>query len=332
MVRSRARHRGLTLVEMIVVVALVAVLVGLLLPAVQKVRDTAARMQCTNHLKQLALGFHAHHDAHGAFPHGGKNQCERPYHPLLPADTRARCDAARADPDDTYGCCTPFTAPTAGLSLRRQEWSWPYQLLPYIEQAPLSRCADDAEVRRGGVKTFICPARRSSPVANGLAKTDYAGNAGTAADGSNGVVARFGATAPVRLADLTDGASGTLLLCEKRLKLAHLNAVPTTHDDNESAYSPGWDIDIYRRAVADPDTPGRWGPSRDVPPGVVRFPGQGETADPLRGSGQFGGSHPSAVNAALCDGSVRPIRYDPDPELFRRLCVRDDGAAASGDR
>jgi len=329
-VRSFAR-RGLTLIEAIVVVALLAVLVGLLLPAVQKVRVAAARMQCANNLKQLALGFHAHRDAHGEFPHGGKNQCELPYHPLMPADTRGRCDTARSDSNDTYGCCNPFTAPTGVLSLRRQEWSWPYRILPYIEHPSLYLTADDAEVRRGGVKAFVCPARRSSPVAHNLAKTDYAGNAGTAANGSNGVVVRFGATGPVRIADLTDGTSATLMLSEKRLKLAHLNALPTTHDDNESAYSPGWDTDIYRRAVSDPDAPGRRGPSRDVPPGVVRFPGQADTADPLQGSGQFGGSHPSAVNAAMCDGSVRPIRYDPDPDLFRRLCVRDDGATPTGD-
>lgn len=330
MVRSFAR-RGLTLIEAIVVVALLAVLIGLLLPAVQKVRVAAARMQCTNNLKQLALGFHAHHDAHGEFPHGGKNQCELPYHPLMPADIRARCDTARSDPADTYGCCNPFTAPTAVLSLRRQEWSWPYHILPYLEQSTLYQSADDAEVRRSGVKVFVCPARRSSPVANNLAKSDYAGNAGTAATGSNGIVVQFGAAGPVRLADLTDGTSGTLMLSEKRLKLAHLNAVPTVLGDNESVYAPGWDLDIYRRPMADPDTPGRRGPSHDLPVGVIRFPGQSERADPLQGSVQFGGSHPSAVNAALCDGSVRPIRYDPDPELFRRLCVRDDGRGVIGE-
>ena len=55
------------------------------------------------------------------------------------------------------------------------------------------------------------------------------------------------------------------------------------------------------------------------------------TADVQQGSVQFGSSHTGAVNATMCDGSVRAIRYNPDPELFRRLCVRNDGQVVSGD-
>jgi len=330
-VRSPDRYRAFTLIELLVVIAIIAILIGLLLPAVQKVRAAAARMSCSNNLKQLGLAFHGYNDVYGSFPSGGKNQCVLPYHPLMPTGIRARCDAARADPLDTYGCCNPYTAPTSFLPQRRQEWSWTYHILPFIEQAPLHATPTDAAIRPAGVKTFVCPARRSSPVANNLAKTDYAGNAGTAANGSNGVVVHFSVTGPVRLADITDGTSNTLMLSEKRLKLAHLNAASTTYDDNESAYTPGWDTDIYRRAVADPDTPGRRGPSADVPALSVRFPGQPTTADVHQGSSQFGSSHPSAVNAVLGDGSVRAIRYNPDPELFRRLCVRNDGQVVNPD-
>jgi prepilin-type N-terminal cleavage/methylation domain-containing protein/prepilin-type processing-associated H-X9-DG protein len=330
-VRSSVRRRAFTLVELLVVIAIIAILIGLLLPAVQKVRAAAARMSCSNNLKQLGLAFHTYNDTFGAFPSGGKNQCVLPYHPRMPASVRARCDAARADPLDDYGCCAPYTAPTTFLPERRQEWSWTYHILPFIEQAPLHQTAADALVRPTGVKTFVCPARRTQPVANNLAKTDYAGNAGTAGDGSNGILVHFSVTGPVRLADVTDGTSSTVMLSEKRLKLAHMNAAKTTWDDNESAYTAGWDPDIYRRAVADPDTPGRRGPSQDVPATFVRFPGQPTTADVQQGSVQFGSSHTGAVNATMCDGSVRAIRYNPDPELFRRLCVRNDGQVVSGD-
>src|SRR3982750_3277730 len=112
MSRSHSRKAGFTLIELLVVIAIIAILMGLLLPAVQKVREAASRMKCSNNLKQIGLALHNHHDSYGYFPDG----VHRNQGPALPSTNNY---ALTENP------------------IRR--FNWTIAILPYIEQDNLEK-------------------------------------------------------------------------------------------------------------------------------------------------------------------------------------------------
>jgi prepilin-type N-terminal cleavage/methylation domain-containing protein len=289
--RQSARS-ALTLVELLVVLAIIGILIALLLPAIQSVRESARRRQCENHLRQIGLAFHHHHDLHNAFPMGGEQA-----------------------PVSRTWLATPTNLPGV---LESQYWGWAYQILPFIEQQSLWRERDNSVIEATPLPLYFCPSRRRPTVvhpdaggvdalANPRAMLDYAGNGGT--DGQNnegygrdGAVVRRQAAA-VHFGSTIDGTSNTLLVGEKRLNIIRINTFQ--HDDNEG-WTSGWDWDAIR-----------WANERPAPD---------HRDNNILGCSGFGSSHPRSFNAAFCDGSVHAIGYAVEHESIRRACVRNDGS------
>ncbi len=192
----RIRHHGFTLIELLVVIAIIAVLIGLLLPAVQKVRDAAARITCTNNLKQIGLALHNYHDANGSLP-----PAIRDYYPL---------------PTDPH------------------QWlSWLGRLMPFYEQDNLARNMEAAFASQGSnpnpflnpphlglsqpLSVLRCPSdSRQYTVAYSegivIAFTGYLGISGTNLRTMDGTLYW---NSRVKFADMTDGLSNTLVAGER---------------------------------------------------------------------------------------------------------------------
>jgi prepilin-type N-terminal cleavage/methylation domain-containing protein/prepilin-type processing-associated H-X9-DG protein len=193
-------RRGFTLIELLVVIAIIGTLISLLLPAVQKIREAAARLQCQNSLKQMGLACHNYHDA---------NQC-------LPPGYMATAPYSDGATDTTPG------------------WGWGAFLLPYLEQGPLYNQLNFGQPLQNSpaiqtvVKLYLCPSDGPPPTAfavNGptgslvalAAPSSYAATCGPdASDVADptglGVFYRNSRT---RSTDITDGTSQTVMIGER---------------------------------------------------------------------------------------------------------------------
>jgi prepilin-type N-terminal cleavage/methylation domain-containing protein/prepilin-type processing-associated H-X9-DG protein len=218
---SRPRP-GFTLIELLVVIAIIAILIALLVPAVQKVREAAARVQCQNNLKQIGLAFHGYQDTYKRLPAGGEN--------------------------GPGACCSA----DAGVIDR---YNWTFHILPFVEQSAAYQRGKAAgnlgQLNRTIVPIYYCPSRRSPQLYQNAAKSDYAGNAGT--NDTNGVTVRP-TKGKINLLQITDGTSSTLMVAEARVHLLYLNnAGGQCCSDNEPAFNNGWADDTERRGSRPPE-------------------------------------------------------------------------------
>jgi len=280
-----------------VVIAIIAILIGLLLPAVQKVREAANRTQCLSNLKQIGIAFQAHHDTYGCFPTGG----------LGPGAGRTMIGNSPA----TY---------------LTQAWGWCYQILPFMEQDMLwgLPAGQDAAIRAAPPKFNFCPTRaRAQVIANGpsdvFGVNDYAGNGGTYGTWNNQSKANNSLDGPllpstgsvVTFGNITDGSSNTLLVGEKWVNVTYYNQA-TQCIDNEG-WTNGWDNDTICFSGTE-----AYAPNGPVLP-LSDF--QSAWSCGLI----FGSAHTEGFGTVFCDGSVHFIHYTIDPTNWTYLCCINDG-------
>jgi prepilin-type N-terminal cleavage/methylation domain-containing protein len=313
---ERRQARGFTLIELLVVIAIIALLMALLLPALQKVRSSANKSLCASNLNQIVLAIHNFHNDYKVLPSGGH----------MPWSATVYSGGMPSDPA-TQGA------------------GWALQIMPYLDGMNIAR-ASQAIQETTPIKFYICPGRRKAKQfasQGNRALMDYAAPTPTHSTGSTdprslanhndqtawgghrvdrnynfdyiwtipnsgstywGLIVRGGAGRSLTMENpdgsIPDGLSNVLLVSEKRLNSTRYET-GDWHDD--SGWRDGWDPDVIRSTGLQP---------------MIDMP-----ADPH--GWRFGSAHTGSMNAMMGDRTLRTIKYSITVGVFNQLGHRADG-------
>ncbi len=290
---------GYSVIELLVVVAIIAVLLGLLAPAVQRAREAGSRIQCTNHLHQIGIALHQFHDTYHVFPTNGgwdkKQSIKSTTGSLFVPSTTIAANGRTF----RWGVGDPNLPP------KNQTGSWLFAILPFVEQGPAYTNRDWTHP----VPVFNCPARRP-PLAYPVVEEDSHGS--YAGGGWNWAKADYSANPnvmqglvispqkrPMAMNQVTDGTSQTILAGEKAFDPTVQTATTWFHDE---PFFLGGSGSTARRGVAIiQDGPG------------------------IEYRTNWGAAHPASANFLFVDASVRPQVFGTSWNIMTALMTPNEG-------